>query len=535
VREQNSLKTTSLPLSRSARLAGVLETLALVCVLLAALALAATSLFAAAKVNPDQYEILQILVFKENQWCNLAVVALGIVFLVLLGRIPVSKRFNVAFGGCVLIFLGVFGAFWVTSVNAHAESDGDVLIQIAERIIAGDYAPVATSGEYLHYYLVRFPYQCGLLFYLEVLVRLFGATGALGVARMINVALLVSSYGALLLITQRLFRSERVTFLTILLLCATPQPVLSCTFVYGLIPALAFGVWAFYFIVCYLQSGRKRNLIPAAVLLAAGVFLRSNTWIMLAAAAIVLALHALRRKKPAPALLAVLLVVAALPLPGVAQRAYEERLGTSFGSGYPKSYWMAMSLQDGWKAAGWHVQAYQEMMQENYGEDVQAIDAQAKADIRAGVSDLIKNPSALGEYLFEKLVSQWDEPTFLSIWITKSVKAYEEPEALAKALYSDQFDRLFRLTEGQIIKILYFGFVLSALALLRKHTSEQLLLPVTVLGGFLFHLLFEAKSQYVLEYLPLLWPLAAFGVVSLGRQIWKTPGEPAGEGREEAE
>ena len=35
---------------------------------------------------------------------------------------------------------------------------------------------------------------------------------------------------------------------------------------------------------------------------------------------------------------------------------------------------------------------------------------------------------------------------------------------------------------------------------------------VAVLGGFLYHMLFEAKSQYLMIYLPMMVPLAACGL-----------------------
>ena len=37
-------------------------------------------------------------------------------------------------------------------------------------------------------------------------------------------------------------------------------------------------------------------------------------------------------------------------------------------------------------------------------------------------------------------------------------------------------------------------------------------LPVILLGGFLYHMLVEGKSQYILVYIPLLLPYAAFGL-----------------------
>ena len=40
-------------------------------------------------------------------------------------------------------------------------------------------------------------------------------------------------------------------------------------------------------------------------------------------------------------------------------------------------------------------------------------------------------------------------------------------------------------------------------------------LPVTVLGGFLYHMIFEAKSQYIFVYAMYLIPLAALGLAVL--------------------
>jgi len=503
--------------SKSTRIARVLSVLAMVAVLLFALALALTSLFASARINPVEYSLLKIQLLRENPLVNVLVAVVGVGLLVLLGKIPVTKRSNLILGSVVLVALGLFGAIWVRSVRAFAESDGDVLIQICERLLAGDYTSIAKSGEYLHYYMVRFPYQSGFLSYLEVLVRLFGATGVYPMARLINVGLLVSAYAALLLTTQRLFQNDRVTFVMIVLLCLNLQPLISCTFIYGLIPALALVIWAIYFVVRYMQTGKKRNMIPVVVLLAVAVYLRSNTWIAIAAIGIVLLLHAIQQKKLTPILMIAVIVITCMPLPKLAQMFYEQRLDTSFGEGYPKSYWAAMSLQKGWKATGWHVQEYQTMMEQTYGEDVAGIDARARQDVQAGIAAFQKNPGTLGTYLFEKMVSQWDEPTFLSIWISKSVNTFGEPTSLARALYSDAFGSFYELFTGKLIKVMYFGFAICAVVLLFRRTNEQLIFPIIILGGGLFHLIFEAKSQYVLEYLPLMLPLVAYGASSLGR------------------
>ena len=509
--------------TRGARTARALETLMLVCVLLFALALAVSCLFVSATVDTEDYAALKIRLLTENAWVNLLVSVAGLVLCSLIVRARVTRRGVCLFSAAMLAALAAMAGAYIVSVNAHAESDGDVLLQIAQLLAEGDTAQLSQSGAYFHYYLVRFPYQCGLLSIYEVLVRIFGATPALAVARLLNLGLLLSAYAALLMTTQRLFHDEWVTLLTAVFMCLCLQPVVSTTFVYGLIPALALSIWALYFVVRYLQTAKKRNIIPAAVLLMLAVYLRSNTWIVIVAVVAVLLIAAIRAKKFAPVLLGLLIVLLALPLPKLAQQYYETRLDTSFGTGYPKSYWMAMSLQKGQKEAGWHVHDYQIEMEQTYGEDVAAIDARAKQDIRAGIARLLTPPSRLCVYLYDKLVSQWNEPTFLSIWITKSVKAYEEPGALAKAVYNDQTEAAFRQSEGYVLRVLYAGFCVGGFALLRRREPERLLLPLVIFGGALFHLIFEAKSQYVIEYLPLIWPIAALGIVSLGRRLWRAP------------
>lgn len=55
-------------------------------------------------------------------------------------------------------------------------------------------------------------------------------------------------------------------------------------------------------------------------------------------------------------------------------------------------------------------------------------------------------------------------------------------------------------------------------ALRKKGGAALLMIPVTVLGGALYHLIFEAKAQYAYPYMVYMLPLAAAGVVQAGRR-----------------
>ena len=64
------------------------------------------------------------------------------------------------------------------------------------------------------------------------------------------------------------------------------------------------------------------------------------------------------------------------------------------------------------------------------------------------------------------------------------------------------------------MQILYLLFAAGIYMMFinKKTNIETILLPLVGLGGFGYHLLFEGKSQYVLTYIPLLIPVAAYAL-----------------------
>ena len=67
-----------------------------------------------------------------------------------------------------------------------------------------------------------------------------------------------------------------------------------------------------------------------------------------------------------------------------------------------------------------------------------------------------------------------------------------------------------------VLQVVYAGFVLGTIVIMRKRESIQLIFPITILGGLLFHLLFEANSKYTLTYVPMFLPIAAYGILTFG-------------------
>ena len=64
------------------------------------------------------------------------------------------------------------------------------------------------------------------------------------------------------------------------------------------------------------------------------------------------------------------------------------------------------------------------------------------------------------------------------------------------------------------MQILYLSFAIGMYLLLirKKANIETMLLPLILLGGFSYHLLFEGKSQYVLTYIIMMIPTASYAL-----------------------
>ena len=133
------------------------------------------------------------------------------------------------------------------------------------------------------------------------------------------------------------------------------------------------------------------------------------------------------------------------------------------------------------------------------------------------------------------MVSQWAETTFEALLVNRVMPNESPCPALADSLLSGGGSHALALYMEGYTLTLYLGFAagtaLLAIGLLRRkawawpHLYAPLALMVAVLGGFLYHMLFEAKSQYLMIYLPMMAPLAASGL-TWRREGVKAPPAP---------
>ena len=448
----------------------------------------------------------------DKLWLNLAVTLVAAAGLYLLGgridTVPLRRIEAV-----LLLWTAALGLAFIltTKISAPWYTDSFHILQAARSAAGNDYSA-------LDDYFTRFPFQLGFVLYVELFLRVMLRImptlpeGYYFIALQgVNLLWLLLTIHALIRLAVLLLDGERSGRRTALLLFLCLPAVLSCTFLYGNIPAFACGTAALWSFASFLRDRRWRDGLLTGLLLALAVLLKLNLLIFLAAVLILWGLALVRRFELRSAVCLALCAGIVLGVRSVPQSIYERRSGRSFGDGIPMLAWMAMGFSEGHAAPGWYKEDNTVTAFRDSGNDPAATEEHARRVLSERLGDFADDPALAVRFFSTKLVTQWNEPSYESIWVNQVHGSYGEKGAL----YGLLCDRGERQTLGfmnQVQQLIFLGTLLSLLRLWRRKDVNACLLIVVLLGGLFYHLLFEAKSQYALPYYVLMFPMAAYGL-----------------------
>lgn len=378
----------------------------------------------------------------------------------------------------------------------------------------------AAQGEFAFFrpgkYMQVYPNQLGLVAVLEVLYRITGGENwkaFMYLTALSNGAVVYLMYR----ITDKLFSGKRAGHLVLLLSMGCIQMMLYSTYLYGLALGLVLSLAAFFFVLCFLDaegSLGKQILygLLAALCMGASVLVKNNYSIVLVALVLLLFYKALERWDWKPLAAALILLLATALMERGMTTFYETRSGIELGGGMPKTLWIAMGMQEGERAEGWYNEFNYNTFLET-GSDARKSDAIAKESIVKSLQHFGADPAYALRFYYKKTVSQWNEPTYEALW--------------ANQFHEGNFSWIVQsIYEGKLYVVLHeymnlyqsliFVAVLASLLLRRRSWRiEQLFLLIVILGGFFFHMIWEAKSQYIYPYFVMMIPLAAVGMSEL--------------------
>lgn len=422
----------------------------------------------------------------------------------------------------LLLVIGIIGTTWVLLTQPHAGADQYYVLKAAHDLKTGDYSYFMKGG-----YISKYTNQIGLLFIEYILGFIVGDYNYL-FWQLLNVVMVVFTFKLFSDILS-IWKLPRLASLLCILMGILFFPwTLYSVFIYGTIAGLFFSLIAFKYTILYIQDCKKNDSIHVSYIIISSlgmmlsVMVKSNYLIFMIALIIYTIAHAISLKN-IKVILVTLAVIAGFCIQAVFPKMVIEKIsGYSLNNGASSWTWIDMGLNTingNIYADGWYNYRIASLYEANDC-DPEAESLAAKAEIAQHLDNYKNNPSAFTLFLSRKIASQWNNPGFQCFWITSVRSSSIKQSSIITNTLSENGQTVPLNYLNILQSVILLGSLLYAIdALFHNTFNASTILPLTFIGGFIFHIFWEGKCQYTLPYFILLIPLCIMGFYNFSRHI----------------
>lgn len=406
-------------------------------------------------------------------------------------------------------------SLYIWSIKWYPEGDQWDVYDSALQLLLGKYSRWEING-----YLSECPNQTGLVLIYTFFHLVFGKNAYLWIQQWNIICYVVS--GIFIYKIAGLLFNSRITAISSYLIFLLFLPF-ACyvTFVYGTIPGFAASMSALYFVLVFLKNYHIKWVFLAGLLISFAYLCKNNYLItFIALLCILLAGGIIERKVKKCTIAMVILILNLFFVITLSHICIKSITGMEVSKGTSAWGFIAMGMQEGNRAPGWfndyHLSNYREA-----GRDVELAAENAKIYIKNRIGEFVDQPAYCVEFYSKKISSQWNNPTFQGFWIQQIMSWYREdvPDSVDEWI---QDGRLGNNILTYIFNVFQSIVLLGCIVFFFCHKNidyKTLSLAVIIIGGFLFHMIWEAKCQYTVSYFALLIPYAVQGIVLFGKWL----------------
>lgn len=458
----------------------------------------------------------------DTPWLKLIGAALAIFALVLVntrwkGAAALLKRINTdetlfrKLRKRLLLAIWFVLSLWVVCTQVPANADQRFTLLAARSIADNDFFPSGPFG-----YLYIYNNQIGWTMVLYVFNMLFGELNYVAY-QLLNAGIVVLIFKELSDLGGLMGMSRTKQLATILIGTAFVPLALYTSFVYGTIPGLWLSLLAIRLELLYFREGKLFQACLAAGCIALAVLMKMNYLIFMVAMLIYALLESVRTGRAKHLLIVGFMLILYLAQAKLPTMALERLCGQPIPEGCSTLSWIAMGLQDG-ERPGWY-NSYNEITFEESAYNAAEQEIWVKTDIKILLNEMLSHPEYARKFFVVKTASQWNEPSFASVWI--SINHYQDTYGHGIMTVDNLWPQTVLSPQGnhkvtEYMDYLSFMILVGAILYLllcsrEEHYHYWLMLAMIFIGGFIFHLVWEVKGQYAMPYYVLLLPYTAMG------------------------
>ena len=448
------------------------------------------------------------LIIKDNFLLNVAI--LIVIILLFYSLHKVINKFYKKININILLILTTLiitssSLIWIFSSNTYPQADSYACTYFAHYFNDGNYFGL-NKGEYCSIH----QHQLGLIFIIQILFKLFGDGNykAFQIMNAISLGILVISGD--MIIRNLHFDADKkrceIYYLALMLFCI---PLYIYTdFVYGDMLTITFMFLTLWMLLAYLNRHKWCNLLLCIVCGFVACFARRNTLIFIIACAIILAIKLLLEKDKYVLLSLLSVILAAILSVVVPNTIYGSHIPED-AFDMPSTLYIAMGLQGD---VGWYNSYNYETYKYLNFDPIEA-NNWAKANIEQSLVNFSNDKDKAFAFFKNKINIQWNVPMFQCLNMNHEFNG--SPGRLAALVYDGFLNNVINIIANCHHLFIYsscFIFLIYSFKNRGILHLEDYILMVFIVGGFLFSIIWEAKSRYILPYYVAMIPYAAIMV-----------------------
>ena len=384
------------------------------------------------------------------------------------------KRIRIIALGAAFL-AGIVSMLWVFIHPYTPDHDQLQVVIDAMDFLKGDYSD-------LKGYLEIYPHQIGLVVLYKIIVSVWPDIEVIYFFHTIWIMVIVYFTYA---VTEEIFENSSTSLFSVMGAVLFVPMYFYVNYAYGDLGMSACGVLGIWLLIKYCKNHKLGYGLGLLSVMILSYMIRANVLVLI--------------------------------LPLLIQKAilnyYEQKSDVEMRKGTPAVLFIAMGMQDTYEGPGYY-NAYNLTVYVNSDKDSFAAAEIGKAYIGNRIAEMKQDLNYTKAFYQTKIWQQWNEPSFSGEVSTKIFQG--EPEAVIHNIYYGEMQEFLRSFRNYYMFILYTGAFLGVLSkLFCKKDADSIwknTILVAFIGGFLFSLLWESKSRYVMPYVVMLIPYGVYGL-----------------------
>lgn len=442
------------------------------------------------------------------------------------GKITLKRHTRTFMLLITIALYGLVQIIWIIWSPARQFADSLQVIQISEQMTNN-----IKLTDYQINYLQYYPQQLTMAIFFNNIFCITKCNNYF-ILQILNVISNIFTAIGLYKITLKLRKKYNVNYILFFIMIFSFLPIiLLSTFVYGDFIGMSCSIWSVYFCIKYTEKDKGRYCWYVGILMFLACTVRMNFFIFVIAIIINLFQVKLEQepvssKKWWKYIVLCVAIISIVFVPNmILKKIYAVKYDIQLDKSFSTIPYLYMGMSEGERANGWYNDEIGEIVSNlmNSKFDSESILEICKQKLQDRARFLFNHPIYAFKFYRDKMVTIWADPTMeYKFYNTYEIDSeYKNQNVICKEiLFGKAYDYIV-VYQKSLIMLILIGAA-ATIGLKRKRISSNITLPYLIfLGGFMFHIIWEAKSRYIIPYIIVLIPNSCIGITTIIRLIEK--------------